>query len=155
MILFTFNIPLTTNKYSSCDNYKSLIKRLSNWNTKIFLCFSANSNEEVKFLLTRRERTSETERKRESFWPKSWVTGGNKIRLRIPSNCRIFDSNIFQLLGIPSRILVPLVIQFSGQNDSIFFQQTSWEYPCGIVPTNKNVHKKYWLEIFDARSVLK
>ena len=51
---------------------------------------------------------------------KRWVTGGTKIWPGIPSNSRTFesnwldidsqfDSNILQLLGIPSRILVPPV----------------------------------------------
>ena len=54
---------------------------------------------------------------------KSWVTGGTKNRLRIPSTLRIFESNwhsissefdsyIIQSLGIPGRILVPRVTQF-------------------------------------------
>ena len=30
--------------------------------------------------------------KMESFWPKSWVTGGTKFRPGIPSNWRIFES---------------------------------------------------------------
>ena len=49
---------------------------------------------------------------------KSWVTGGSKIRSKIPNNWRIFesnwldiesqfDSNIFKLLGILDRILDP------------------------------------------------
>ena len=59
-------------------------------------------------------------RKKESshFDLKRWVTGGTKIRLRIKSNWRIFesnvlkiDSNFLQLLGIPGRILVPPVTQ--------------------------------------------
>ena len=58
-----------------------------------------------------------------NFDLKSWVTGGNKIRPRIPSKWRIFlsnwlslstqvDSNILQLLEISDRILVPPVTQF-------------------------------------------
>ena len=53
---------------------------------------------------------------------KSWVTNGTKIRPGIPSNGRIFESNWLdnesqfdsmnlQLLGIPGRILFPLVTQ--------------------------------------------
>ena len=59
--------------------------------------------------------------KLEWFW-QSWDLGGTKIRLGIPNNWRIFepnwldiesqfDSNIFQLLWIPGRILVPPVTQ--------------------------------------------
>ena len=81
----------------------------------------------------------------ESFWPKIWVTSRTKILAGIPSNWRIFESNwldiesqivnltqnILKLLGIPGRILVLLVTQILGQNDSIFSFSTSlqsfWE----------------------------
>ena len=59
-------------------------------------------------------------KKRSHFDLKNWVTGGKKIRLVIPSNWRIFESNwldikseivlnILQLLWIPGWILVPPV----------------------------------------------
>ena len=58
------------------------------------------------------------------FDRKSWVTGGTKIRPGIPSKWEIFesnwlsissqfDSNTFQLLGIPGRILVQTLTQLS------------------------------------------
>ena len=41
-----------------------------------------------------------------------------------------FGSNIFQLLGITGRILVPPVTQLLGQNDSIFFRKTTFVWGC-------------------------
>ena len=89
-------------------------------------------------LLTRKEKI-------ESFSPKSWVIGGNKILPGIPSNWRIFesiwlsissqiDSNILQLLGIPDRILFPPWLNFLGQMTP-FFLSVSVLYPSLVLVT--------------------
>ena len=64
---------------------------------------------------------------------KSWVIGGTKIRPGIPSNWRIlrvkiwllissqFDLNIFQLLGITGRILVPPMTQLFMSKLPLFY----------------------------------
>ena len=73
----------------------------------------------------------------ESFWPKNCVTGGTKIRPKIQSYWRIFESNwleiesqfnsnILQLLGIPGRILVPKVTQLFRSKWLYFFLQWSF-----------------------------
>ena len=71
-------------------------------------------------------------KKSSHFELKSWVTGSNKIRLGIPCNWRIFesnwldiesqfDSNILQLHGIQGRILVPPMIQLFRSKSLHFF----------------------------------
>ena len=76
-------------------------------------------------------------KKRSQFDLKSRVTGGSEIRPGIPSNWRIFesnclsissqfDSNVFQVLGIPGRTLVQLVTQLYRSKWLHYFLQ--WNY---------------------------
>ena len=67
--------------------------------------------------------------KMESFWPKSWVTGGSKIRPRIPSNWRIFESN---WLHIESQIVI--WSKFSSSSDSTFkVKMTFFFFQCTLL----------------------